>query len=308
LRALLNFFNLNQKKPNLSNAVESCACLGNNPAYFLFYYSNIYGKGDCQLSPTFDTVEERMLEGKVSMRVTMAGTGSAFAKKYDNNNALIQSEGHTLLVDCGITLPKALYEMGHSFDELDAVLISHIHGDHVGGLEELAFQMMFKYSRKPVLYIEERLVAPLWEQTLRGGMTQGPLGSLDDFFDVRPLKEGVSYTLVPGLTVELIKTRHIPGKDSFSFLFNNKLFYTADMRFDAGLLTSLLAEERAETILHDCQFEAPGAVHACLDELLTLPPDIQEKVWLMHYGDAMEDYRGKTGKMRFVEQRVAYEF
>jgi hypothetical protein len=80
------------------------------------------------------------------------------------------------------------------------------------------------------------------------------------------------------------------------------------MRFDAGLLTSLLAEERAETILHDCQFEAPGAVHACLDELLTLPPDIQEKVWLMHYGDAMEDYRGKTGKMRFVEQRVAYEF
>ncbi|MHA7963703.1 MBL fold metallo-hydrolase [Paenibacillus sp. CAU 1782] len=242
------------------------------------------------------------------MRVTMVGTGSAFAKKYDNNNALIQTEGHTLLVDCGITLPKALYEMGRSFDELDAVLISHIHGDHVGGLEELAFQMMFKYNRKPVLYIEERLVAPLWENTLRGGLTQGPLGSLDDFFDVRPLKEGVSYTIIPGLTVELIKTRHIPGKDSFSFLFNQRLFFTADMRFDAGLLASLLAEGRAESIMHDCQLEAPGAVHACLDELLTLPPEIQENLWLMHYGDAMEDYRGKTGKMTFVEQRLTYDF
>lgn len=242
------------------------------------------------------------------MKVTMVGTGSAFAKKYDNNNALIETGGYTMLVDCGITLPKALHEMGRGFDELDAVLISHIHGDHVGGLEELAFQMMFKYQRKPVLYIEERLVEPLWEQTLRGGLTQGQLGKMEDFFEVRTLKEGEANKLAPGLTVELLKTRHIPGKDSFSFLFNQNLFYTADMRFDAGLLASLLASERAKTIFHDCQLEAPGAVHACLDELLTLPENIQEKVWLMHYGDAMEEFIGKTGRMSFVEQRKTYEF
>lgn len=241
------------------------------------------------------------------MHIRMIGTGSAFAKKYDNNNALIATEGYRLLVDCGITLPKALHQTGLSFSELDAVLISHIHGDHVGGLEELAFQMMFKYKRKPALYIAESLIEPLWEHTLRGGLTQEPLEKLDDFFDVRPLETNKETELHPGLTVKLIQTKHIPNKPSYSFLFNQRFFYSADMRFDPILLQQLV-DQGVSTIYHDCQLEAPGDVHASLDELLTLPEPIQRKTWLMHYGDAMEQYKGQTGHMRFVEQHKLYEF
>lgn len=239
------------------------------------------------------------------MQVTMIGTGSAFAKKYDNNNALIEVDGYRLLVDCGITLPKALHEAGLDFSQLDAVLISHIHGDHVGGLEEYAFQMMFKYNRKPVLYIAEQLVEPIWETTLRGGLTQGPLNALSDFFEVRPLAPGIQHELAPGLSVELIQTKHIEGKASFSFRFNRKWFYSADMKFDQKLLEALI-EDGVETIYHDCQLEPPGVVHASLDELLTLPEEIQKRVWLMHYGDALDQFRGKTGAMTIVEQRKTY--
>lgn len=235
------------------------------------------------------------------MYITMLGTGSAFAKRFNNNNALIQSGESRLLVDCGITLPKALHDQDISFSQLDAILISHIHGDHVGGLEELAFQMMFKYDRKPVLYIAETLVAPLWEHTLKGGLVQGELNELDHFFDVKPLAPGRTYELLPGIRVELIRTDHIPGKNSYSFLFNDSFFYSADMRFDGELLASLAARGVTE-IYHDCQLEPPGAVHACLDELLTLPMELQERISLMHYGDAIEDYRGKTGAMRIVKQ------
>lgn len=241
------------------------------------------------------------------MFITMLGTGSAFAKRYNNNNALLEAEdGKRILVDCGITLPKALHDHGLSFSDVDAVLISHIHADHVGGLEELAFQMMFKYGRKPVLYIAEKLVAPLWEHTLRGGLVQGELNALDHFFEVKPLQPEVSYELAPGIAVKLIQTDHIPGKVSYSFLFNDSFFYSADMVFNAELLRSLV-DPGVETIYHDCQLESPGVVHASLDELLTLPQPLQEKIWLMHYGDAMEDYRGRTGLMRFVEQGVRRE-
>ncbi|MDQ6420888.1 MBL fold metallo-hydrolase [Paenibacillus sp. LHD-117] len=240
------------------------------------------------------------------MFIIMLGTGSAFAKRFNNNNALIESGESRLLVDCGITLPKALHDQNISFSELDAVLISHIHGDHVGGLEELAFQMMFKFGRKPVLYIAEQLVTPLWEHTLKGGLIQGELNRLEDFFEVRPLTAGKRHELLPGITAELIQTDHIPGKDSFSFLFNERFFYSADMRFNGELLRSLV-HVGVETIYHDCQLEAPGAVHACLDELLTLPQELQEKVWLMHYGDAIEDYLGRTGAMRIVQQGKRYE-
>lgn len=115
------------------------------------------------------------------MKITMVGTGSAFAKRFDNNNALIEVDEFRLLVDCGITLPRALHEMDIQFVDLDAVLISHIHGDHVGGLEELAFQMMFKFKRKPVLYLAQQLIKPLWENTLRGGLTQESLSRLEHF-------------------------------------------------------------------------------------------------------------------------------
>ncbi|MGO4543699.1 MBL fold metallo-hydrolase [Paenibacillus sp. 2TAB23] len=240
------------------------------------------------------------------MNITMIGTGSAFAKKYDNNNALIEVNGFRLLVDCGITLPKALHQQGISFQELDGVLISHIHGDHVGGLEEYAFQMMFKYNRKPVLYIAESLVDPLWEQTLRGGLTQGPLERLEDFFEVRPIKPDIETELSPGLKVKLIQTKHIPNKPSYSILFNGSFFYTADMRFDPELLQQLV-DEGVSTIYHDCQLEAPGVVHATLDELLSLPVAIQQKTWLMHYGDAIDQHAGRTGFMRIVEQHVTYE-
>ncbi|MFF2484198.1 MBL fold metallo-hydrolase [Paenibacillus sp. NPDC058071] len=239
------------------------------------------------------------------MDITMLGTGSAFAKKYNNNNALIEHEGFKLLVDCGITLPRALHEAEISFSELDAVLISHIHGDHVGGLEEYAFQMMFVYGRKPVLYIAETLIEPLWEQTLRGGLTQEPLVALDDFFEVRPLKEGVTNELHPGVTVRLLQTDHIPGKQSYSFIFNDRFFYSADMKFNGELLQRL-ESEGIETFFHDCQLLSPGAVHASLDELLTLPESLQSKVFLMHYGDNMEDYIGRTGKMTFVRQGQTY--
>lgn len=241
------------------------------------------------------------------MNIQMVGTGSAFAKKHYNNNALIKSGGKTILLDCGITLPHALYELGYNFGQLDAVLISHIHADHVGGLEELAFQMLFNYNRKPVLYIAEPLISPLWEHTLRGGLTQGELTSLSDFFEVRPLKPNEYAPLTEELSVMPIQTAHIPGKPSYSFLINDRFFYSADMQFDRKLL-ELLHEQGVETFFHDCQLEPPGNVHACLDELLTLPDAIQQKMWLMHYGDAISEYIGKTGAMRIVEQGKMYSF
>ncbi|MGO4542294.1 MBL fold metallo-hydrolase [Paenibacillus sp. 2TAB19] len=240
------------------------------------------------------------------MFIQMVGTGSAFAKKYDNNNALIESGSFRLLLDCGITLPKALHQTDLTFNDLDAVLISHIHGDHVGGLEELAFQMMFKYGRKPVLYIVEDIIEPLWEQTLRGGLTQGPLQTLGDFFEVRKLHADRETEIAPGLTVLPIETKHIENKKSYSFLFNRRFFYSADMRYDGELLQSLV-NDGVETIYHDCQLETPAVVHAGIDELMTLPDEIQQKTWLMHYGDSMEQFIGKTGSMRFVEQLKRYE-
>lgn len=240
--------------------------------------------------------------------ITMIGTGSAFAKHYFNNNAIIDADGFRLLVDCGITGPAALHRLDVRFGDLDGVLVSHTHGDHVGGLEELASQMMLVHRRKPVLYIPETLREPLWEHTLKGGMAQGPLQSLNDFFDVRPMPIGQPTEIAPQLVVEPIRTEHIDGRLSYSFLINERFFYSADMRFNPELLRQLVDERGVRLIFHDCQLSSPGVVHASLDELLTLPEPIQSITRLMHYDDTMPHFIGRTGRMTFVEQGAAYSF
>lgn len=240
----------------------------------------------------------------------MIGTGSAFAKRYYNNNALVFTRGFTLLIDCGVTAPRALTELNFSYPDIDAILITHIHADHVGGLEELAFQLLYIYKRRIKLLVPTPLVHPLWEHSLKGGLENKAEGfhRLEDYFDVVEIPIHTRTTLHPDLTIELLPTEHIPEKPSFGLLLNEKLYYSADARFNPDILLDIHERRGCDYILHDCQLNGPGMVHAALPELLTLPPDIQRKVWLMHYGDNMTEFIGKTGFMRFIEQMKIYEF
>ncbi|MDO3409334.1 MBL fold metallo-hydrolase [Saccharibacillus sp. CPCC 101409] len=240
------------------------------------------------------------------MNLQMIGTGNAFAKTYFNNNALIEQDGFRLLIDCGITAPLALHKLGIDFGELDAVLVTHTHGDHVGGLEEYGFQMKFKHGRRPVLYLAESLVEPLWNHTLSGGMTQEGLERLEDAFDVRPLRVGEVQEIAPNLCVEPVRTQHIAGKKSYSLILNRDIFYSADMTFDRELLLNLVRDRGVRRIFHEVQLEGPGIVHTTLDELLSLPEEIQAITRLMHYADNRDEFEGRTGKMTFLEQGEIY--
>lgn len=245
----------------------------------------------------------------MSLEIRMIGTGSAFAKKYFNNNALVTCNGYTLMIDFGITAPLAMYHMNVPLDLIDGVFVTHLHADHIGGFEELMLRLKFNYRKKPSLFIEENLIEPLWNHSLKGGLEFGAEGrqSLDDFFHLVPLKVGVVQDIHPGFTLELLPTKHFLDMPSYSLIINGDLFYSGDTVFDPQLLQAV-HERGCSYLLHDCQLDGHGLVHATLAELLTLPEAIQHKLWLMHYGDNMEAFIGKTGPMTFVRQHESYIF
>lgn len=68
------------------------------------------------------------------MRFTVLGSGST------GNCVLISSETTNVLIDAGLSareIMRRLAEVGVPHDRLDGVLVTHEHGDHVGGLRVL---------------------------------------------------------------------------------------------------------------------------------------------------------------------------
>jgi len=70
----------------------------------------------------------------MAMRLCILGSGSA------GNCALLQTEGARVLVDAGFSVRKLgelLAGVGESLDRIDAVFLTHEHGDHATGIEGL---------------------------------------------------------------------------------------------------------------------------------------------------------------------------
>jgi hydroxyacylglutathione hydrolase len=260
-----------------------------------------------------------------AVKLTMVGTGSALGYKYFTNSCLVETEEYNLLIDCGETTPLGLHAMGYDLSKLDGIFITHIHGDHVNGLEKLAWTFRYVLQKKIDLIGDTILLSKLWENTLRGGLEEAEEGrlGLGDFFNVIPIermynplvksfsKDGtysVELALSPSLDLEIIKTEHIKGKASYSLFINNDIFYSGDVRFDPELFEYLTNEREVGVIFHDCQLHDFAEVHAPLSKLLTLDEDLQRSIWLMHYGDNMMDFAGVTGKMRFLAQGVTYTY
>ena len=248
----------------------------------------------------------------MGISIQMLGTGFAFSKKFYNTSALIRSKGYTLLIDCGYTTPKSLHDLDLQPNDIDGIFISHLHADHIGGLEEFAFRMKYSYlfDKKPTLFIPSTLRTPLWENCLKGGLgiTNDKLDELDFYFEVVELEVGVRKEIYPALWLETFATQHIPGKDSYGLLIDDLLLYSADACFNQPLLEQMFNQRRCRYIMHDCQLTEPGIVHATLRDLLNLSEEMQKITYLMHYGDEMEEFIGKTGFMRFVNQHEIIHF
>jgi len=90
----------------------------------------------------------------VSVRVAFLGSGDAFnARARCHAGYLLGTASGSLLLDCGPTTPLAMRRDGVSADQLDTILISHLHGDHFAGLPFLFLTYIFETPRQRPLTI-----------------------------------------------------------------------------------------------------------------------------------------------------------
>ncbi|MGI9157652.1 MAG: MBL fold metallo-hydrolase [Marmoricola sp.] len=82
------------------------------------------------------------------MRVTTVGSGDAFGSggRFQTCIALATepADAPTVLLDCGATSMTALRQQQIDPNQIEAVLLSHLHGDHFGGLPFLVLEGQFR--------------------------------------------------------------------------------------------------------------------------------------------------------------------
>ena len=79
-----------------------------------------------------------------SVRIRFLGSGDAFGSGGRLQTCiLVESNGLSCLIDCGASSLIALKGAGVDPNEIDTVLVSHLHGDHFGGLPFLVLDGQF---------------------------------------------------------------------------------------------------------------------------------------------------------------------
>ncbi len=88
------------------------------------------------------------------MRVTIVGSGDAFGSGGRFNTCFfVETARGTLLVDCGASALVALKAKGIDPLRIDGIVLSHLHGDHFGGLPFLLLDGQFLARRERPLTI-----------------------------------------------------------------------------------------------------------------------------------------------------------
>ncbi|OAQ38164.1 hypothetical protein A5893_15305 [Pedobacter psychrophilus] len=88
------------------------------------------------------------------MKVTIIGSGDAFGSGGKFNTCFhLKTEKINLLIDCGATSLIGLKKFNFEPADLDYILVSHLHGDHFGGIPFIILDFLRKERTKVLTII-----------------------------------------------------------------------------------------------------------------------------------------------------------
>jgi ribonuclease Z len=164
--------------------------------------------------------------------VVCFGTGDGAPCEDRNHASFLYRLGKTsILVDCGEAVDRSYKASGLSYDAIDAIFLSHLHSDHVGGFFMLIQGMWLEGRRKPLkVYLPGKAIKPLREMLNTAFLFDEVLPFRLEFVALAE-KKGVKVgdaRITPYYTTHLDRTRARFGKmyradfSAYCFLIEHK--------------------------------------------------------------------------------------
>src|SRR4029079_4872177 len=88
------------------------------------------------------------------MQLTIIGCGDAFGAGGSLHTSFyVRSSASTFLIDCGASTLIGMHRLGLQPNDIYAVFVTHLHGDHFGGLPWLLIDAQYASKRTRPLIV-----------------------------------------------------------------------------------------------------------------------------------------------------------
>jgi ribonuclease Z len=196
------------------------------------------------------------------------GTGGSVAtENRDNTSFVLQTRESMLLIDCPGSVVQKLKKLDFDPKRIDALLVTHIHPDHIYGLPSLVHSLMLDECLLRIYGSAEtvRFCADLLDLF---NLRTEKIKCRVDFISVED--RGV-YQLSPSLRCIFFKVPHSPASMAFHFYLENEGIHVIHSG-DTPLHTALFQEAKnTDYLIHDCS--APSRVFQKYPSLQSMHTD-----------------------------------
>jgi ribonuclease Z len=202
------------------------------------------------------------------MRLTLLGTGCPSVSTRRYGPAQLAERGDTrLLIDCGSGVTQRLTEAGVRVSAIDAVLITHLHSDHIVDLWQVLVSGWHQGRQRPL-----RIVAPPGFGRHVAGLEAAWEAEREQrlAFERRPNPDGFAFAIeeiaaggrlsIGGIEIEAVPVDHRPVEPAYGFVLRA-----------GGLVTALSGDTRPCAALVEAARGCDLLVHEVFDHAAMRP-------------------------------------
>jgi ribonuclease Z len=238
------------------------------------------------------------------MKLSFLGTGAGNFRGGARHPSSAILDG--LLLDCGAGATGRLHDL-HRFDEVEAVLISHLHTDHVAGLFDLLLHTFLTGRTRPLTIVSPPGLSGILRAFVAAeAMVRDPA----QLYELRVIEEERPSVRVGAWTVRGVPLRHtVPNLGYLATSDRLSIFYTGDTREP-----SATHELRTDVLIHEATFDdehhelAHRLGHSTGGDAAEAAMAMKaQRLFLTHLGDAADlaTRVARESRKRFAETVVA---